>query len=309
MMIDWDHLRIVMAIHDAGSLHGAAQTLGVDRATVVRRLDALEQTLSVRLFDRRHDGCTLTLAGSEIIGTVGGIADAVAGLSRRVGQRDRAAVGAVTVALPDFVAAELLVPDLWRLREVHPDITIEFVTGYGMANLARGEADIALRNRVPEHNSLIVRRLGNAGLAFFASRSWIARNGVPADGLEGGDVVLPADSAMRLPMFAAAASVVKHSRLVLRTGDMPTSMAAAVAGIGIALLPCMLGMRHAELVAVPPGLVATTNQYLVTHRDLRRQERVRAVSRFIVETLARHRDVIAGTDLSVAEPGSITPVA
>jgi DNA-binding transcriptional LysR family regulator len=56
---------------------------------------------------------------------------------------------------------------------------IEFVTGYGIANLARGEADIALCNRLPDHNSLVVRRLGTAGLAFFASRAWIARNGVP----------------------------------------------------------------------------------------------------------------------------------
>src|SRR5690606_28787593 len=112
------------------------------------------------------------------------------------------------------------------------------------------------------------RRLGTAGLAFFASRSWIARNGVPAGGLAGCEVILPAESAMRLPMFAAAAGIAEHSRLVLRTGDILTSMAAAVAGIGIALLPCMLGMRHAELVAVPPGLVATTDQYLVSHRDL-----------------------------------------
>lgn len=100
-----------------------------------------------------------------------------------------------------------------------------------MANLARGEADIALRNRLPDHNSLVVRRLGTAGLAFFASRTWIARNGVPAGGLAGCDVILPAESAMRLPMFAKAAGVAEHSHLVLRTGDMPTSMAAAVADL------------------------------------------------------------------------------
>lgn len=300
MTIDWDHLRIVEAIQGAGSLHGAAQALALDRATVVRRLDALEHALGARLFERRREGCTLTAAGAEIIGTVGGIAEAVADLSRRVAHRDRTTQAAVTVALPDFVAAELLVPELWRLREVHPGLAVEFVTSYSMANLARGEADIALRNRPPDHNTLVVRRLGSAGFAYFASSDYLSRRGVPEPGLEGHDVVLLAEAAMRLPMFAAATPWAEGARVVLRTGDIASSAAAAVAGVGIALLPCTVAARRAELMAVAPGIVATTDHYLVTHRDLRRQARIRAVLDFVVDVLNRHRSAIAGSDLTVA---------
>lgn len=79
-MLEWDHLPIVLAIHRGGSMQSAADTLAIDRATVLRRLDALEARLGARLFDRRRDGCVLTRAGLDIIGTVEGIAEAMTAL-------------------------------------------------------------------------------------------------------------------------------------------------------------------------------------------------------------------------------------
>jgi DNA-binding transcriptional LysR family regulator len=141
-MLEWDHLRIVLAIHRGGSMQSAADALAIDRATVLRRLDALEARLGARLFDRRRDGCVLTRAGLDIIGTVEGIAEAMTALEHRVGGDARRAEGVVTVTVPEFFAVKVLAPALPRLRASHPGITVEVATGHSFLNLARGEADI-----------------------------------------------------------------------------------------------------------------------------------------------------------------------
>ncbi len=92
-MLEWDNLRYMLAIHRRGSMQAAADELGIDRATVLRRLDALEAGLKVRLFDRGREGCEITPAGQEILGTVEGIEQAMTSLAHRVRGRDEAAEG------------------------------------------------------------------------------------------------------------------------------------------------------------------------------------------------------------------------
>ena len=111
-MLEWDHLRVVLAVHRGGSMQAASQLLSIDRATVLRRLDSLEARLGARLFERRRDGCVLTRAGLEIIATAEGIEQAMTALEHRVHGEDRRAEGVVTVTVPEFFAVKVLVPAL-----------------------------------------------------------------------------------------------------------------------------------------------------------------------------------------------------
>lgn len=301
-MIDWDHLRIVLSIHERGSLQGAAEALGLDRATVVRRLDVLEARLGARLFERRSDGCTPTSAGAEVIETAGPIAAEIAGLRNRVSGSDRRLEGIVRVAVPDFLATALLIPNLPAFLCNHPSLGVELITGYGMSNLVQGEADIALRNRRPEQNTLVARRLGDGGLAFFASHDYLAQRGTPEADFRGHDMILLPEAAMRLAMFEQAARLASAGNVVLRVGDMPAALAAVRSGLGMALLPCILAHGVGDIVPVAPGVVVRTESYLVTHRDLRRHARIRAVGDFLARTLASHAAAIAGEDLAIAAP-------
>lgn len=302
--MDWDSLRVVLAIRDGGSLLAAAQALGWDRATVVRRLDGLETRLGTRLFDRRHDGCLLTQAGEEIISTIEGIAGAVTSLERRVAGADRAPRGVVKVAMPDFLAVKLVVPALGRLRERHPDIELEILTGYSVLNLVQGEAEIAMRNQRPTQQSLIARRLADGAIAFFASRGYLARRGTPDGTLAGHDVVLPYQQALALPLFGQAGEIAAAARCVLRA-DVMTALAAVRDGEALAVLPSAAVVGEPELVPVWPGVIARPELYLVTHAALKRQRRIRVVMDFLVAAVTAHEAEMSCRGAPVFDP--LTP--
>src|SRR4029079_13858253 len=192
----------VLAVHRSGSMQAASQLLDVDCATVLRRLDALEARLGARLYERRRDGCVRTRAGLEIIATVEGIEQAMTALEHRVHGEDRRAEGVVTVTVPEFFAVKFLIPALPRLRRAHPGLTVEVRTGHGFLNLARGEADIALRNRRPDHNSLVSRRVGTVAIALYATERYLAQRGAVTGGdFHGHDLILFDDSLSGMPGF------------------------------------------------------------------------------------------------------------
>lgn len=297
-MIDWDHLRIVLAIRNGGSLQAAAIALNLDRATVVRRLEALEAGLGARLFDRRRDGCVLTKAGVEIIATVETISASVTELQNRVGGADLAARGTVTVTMAEFMAVNVVIPELPRFRAMHPDVTIRITTGFDFLNLAQGEADIALRNRRPDQNTLVARRIGTAGMAFYASMTFLEERGMPDGGFAGYDVIVPDEEILRLPLFGRGAEIASSGRSFVRINDLGTAVAAARSGLGLALLPCAAVIQHPDLVPVAPGLVAQNESFLVTHRDLRRHGRIRVVADFLVRLHAEKEAAISGRDIA-----------
>jgi molybdate transport repressor ModE-like protein len=300
-MLEWNHLRIVLAIHRKGSMQGAAEALGIDRATVLRRLDALEARLKATLFDRRHDGCVLTEAGHAIIATVEGIEQAMTAIEHRVAGRDREAEGVVTLALPEFLATKMLAPELSGFAKLHPAVTIEVQTGNSFLNLTRGEADIALRNRRPDHNSLVSRRAGAASLGYFASRDYLASRGDPARGLADHDFIVFDASLSGVPSFAKMEDIARRGRIVMRSNEIMPMLAAAKAGLGLAFLPC-IAARGEDLELVAPGIVAERDMFLVTHRDLLKRARVRLVFDFLVRICAENAAALSGKPAAAPLP-------
>lgn len=298
-MLEWDYLRVVLAVHRGGSMQAAAEQLHIDRATVLRRLDALETRLGAKLFDRRRDGCTLTRSGLDIIGTIEGIAEAMTALENRVGGEAKRAEGLVTVTVPEFFAVHVLLPELPRLRAAHPGLTIEVRTGHGFLNLARGEADIALRNRRPDHNSLVARRVGTVAIALYASRSYLAARGAPQGSFAGHDLVLFDESLAGMPGAAWMTGQIGGAHVALRSNEILPLVAAARSGAGIAMLPAITAARDAELEPVAPGIIGKPEIFLITHRELRRRARVRVVFDFIVRLCIERAADLVGT--AVAE--------
>ena len=311
-MLEWDHLRVVLAVHRSGSMQAASLLLEVDRATVLRRLDALEARLGARLFDRRRDGCVLTRAGLEIIATVEGIEHAMTALEHRVRDEDRRAEGVVTVTVPEFFAVKVLVPALPRLSRAHPGLTVEVRTGHGFLSLARGEADIALRNRRPEHNSLVSRRVGAVAIALYASRAYLDARGTPDDGnYSGHDVILFDESLAGMPGYDWVEQRTAGARIAMRSNEILPLVAAARAGAGIAYLPSIAAFGEPDLVPIAPGIIGKPEIFLITHRDLRRRARVRVAYDFIVRLCTEQAAALAGRTVAEAFPDGLpaTPVS
>jgi DNA-binding transcriptional LysR family regulator len=304
-MAEWDHMRIALAIHRTGSMQGAADMLRIDRTTVLRRLDAMEQQMGVRLFERRSDGCVLTKSGEEVVGTAESIEASMALLGHRVGGNSSVAEGKVIVTVPEFFAAKILIPALPKLHRDFPGIEVKVHCGNQFLNLLRGEADIGLRNKWPEQNTLIAKKAASVGYAFYASRDYLAARGTPDGSLAGHDMILLDESLSAMVGYDRMMELASAGTVVMRSNEILPMAAAAAAGLGIAYLPCMAAYGHESLAGVWPGLIGGLRDvFLVMPEDLRHQARVRAVYDFMADLCHEFGPVMAGRDVSDAFPPS-----
>ena len=291
--MDWDDLRIGLAIARSGSLSAAARTLGLNHATVWRRLKGLETALAVRLFDRRAEGYVATAAGDELRRAAEIMEMAINDLDLRITGRDLRLTGTVRLSTLDSIAWTMLGPHLARLRQLHPGIIVEVGINNALANLTRRDADIVLRATDTPQETLVGQRLAEAAMAVYASPDYLARNPAGAEWAHH-DWVAP-DESMAHTHFGRFIAREAAGREVLRADTVMGLQAAAAAGIGVTTLPCFLGDADPRLVRVAPPIPELTHGiWLLTHEDLKGSARVRAVLDFLGAAIRADRRRLAG---------------
>src|SRR5262245_35865223 len=157
--IDWDQVRVFLAVARAGQLAGAAARLGLDVSTVSRRLDRLEDELGVHLFDRTRDGTIATAAAEAMLPAA---EDMERGLAMFAAARDAietTAEGLVRMTAPPGIADSFIAPLLARFHRKYPRVVVELDASVGYADLTRREADLALRGMRPRSGDLIAVKL------------------------------------------------------------------------------------------------------------------------------------------------------
>jgi DNA-binding transcriptional LysR family regulator len=282
-------LRFVLAVADAGGLSAAARSLRVDTATVARRLDALETDLRCKLFHRSRQGLKPSPAGAKLLAHARRIDDEVRALGFELSAEDRGLAGTVVITATEPIAAGLVVPALDAFHARHPGIAIELVTDIRALDLSRREADIALRLVRPEAGDLRIRRLGAVGYALYAGPGYLGRHGKPdaADGLAGHALIdWPLDYTV-IPQVPWLRRVGSKATVVLRSSSAMTRLAAAVADVGVALLPRVIGDADPRLVRVASETPPPQDLWLATHRDLAAVPRIRAVLTFLTDAAKR----------------------
>jgi DNA-binding transcriptional LysR family regulator len=234
-MIDWQDLLHFAALARTGSLSAAARELGVDHATVGRRIAALERSLDLRLIDRRPRTSPLTADGRAIAELVAGMEENVEAIRRYSKSAVAGLSAAVKVSAPPSIAAHLLAPKATLFREEHPDITLTIAGVTRRAALNYGEADIAVRMTRPEESDLLVRRIGVMRFGLYAIPS-VAQ--VP----ERDWVFIGYDAAMEhLTQQTWLRSLLEGRPIVFRATDVFGQLEAARAGLGVVALPAFLG--------------------------------------------------------------------
>lgn len=299
--LDLDDLRLLAALSGAGSLAGAARALRVNHASAWRRLGALERRLGVRLFERGRTGYGPTPAGVEAIAVAGRVLSDLVDLDRKLAGRDVRPSGTVRLTTTETLLS-LVMPAIASLRTVHPGILVEIITSDAFFTLSRRDADIALRPAAAAPEGLVARRLGEIASAVYGAQGYLARctSADPADH----DWIAPDDGLSHLGSSRWMAAAVPATRVVARASSLPGLAAAARAGIGLAPLPCFIGdvdpalMRHA-----PPLADMASHLWLITHPDLRRTARVRAVLDHLAEALAPSRALLEGRAPQVSPDG------
>jgi DNA-binding transcriptional LysR family regulator len=286
--VDWDDVRVLLALLRAKNLHDAGARLGIDASTVSRRLSSLEEKIDARLFTRTRDGLQATAAAERLRSHAENMEAEAAALlqATRAGEKTS---GIVRVATTEAFARMLVTEGLLNVRTQHPDLVIELLSGNHPVDLARGEADIALRLAALRQPALRARCVATMGVALFAAPAYLRARGQvrTVAALRGHDVLLPTGELSRLPearWLGSRPSV----HVVFRSNSMPALVAAAMAGHGLVPLP--LGWGDSEptlerafvLEAVPSRKV-----WLVTHESARDRPAVEVVAREVASILSR----------------------
>jgi DNA-binding transcriptional LysR family regulator len=206
-------------------------------------------------------------------------------LQRRIEGLDERPTGLVRIASTDSLAIDFVIPAVARLHEAYPDVRVEIKAGIEMLNLAKRQADIALRTIKPDNPDLLVRRLVSWPIGLFASRQYLERRGTPTPGrgFVGHDIVAFQAHVDAGERYSLAQETVPDARIVASANSSLLVRTAVAAGLGLGELPLHMGER-AGLVQVWPQRTRshTYDVWLVTHKDLRHTARVSKVIEYLV---------------------------
>ena len=294
----WDDVRFFLAVARAGSLSGAARVLGVGHVTVGRRITLLERRLGVTLLHRTPDGFAVTAAGDAVLRQCIAMENAALDLERVAAGRDSLAAGSVRLTATEALARQIIAPAIAELRKSHPDLRIDLAVGVRSLDIARREADLAVRVGRPSGSGLVCRKLGDVGYSLYASRSYLATYRLPQRGKGLADqhlITFTGAPAATSPFFMNER--LEGARIALRCDNPLIQLQAAANGIGIAELACFLGDECADLVRIWPDEVpALRAVWLVTHEDSRRSARIRVASSAIGDVFRRQRKILRNGD-------------
>jgi DNA-binding transcriptional LysR family regulator len=276
-VLDWNDLRHFVVLAREGTLSAAARALGVDHATVARRVAALEASTALKLVDRRARSYALTEDGRRIAAAAGPMEEIAFAVERAMQAAKPGISGEVSISAPPSLANALIAPRLIELRRMHPNIFIKLIGEKRSASLNRREADLALRLSRPDENGLIARKIGHFGFSLYGAPSYLKETPPHAFAFIAYDASM--DEAPQQQWLKAIAG---NRAVVLRTSDLENQAAAARAGVGLAALPHFLGDRDDGLASHDVGgKQVGRDVWLVVHRDLRRAPAVRVVMEFL----------------------------
>lgn len=286
--IDWDGFRYFIAAAETGSLTAAAKKLGSNQPTVGRHINALEDALGTKLFQRTVKGLILTEEGEYVFEQSQFIQSSVIKIQRKSQGEDEAYNGTVRLALPEGLCLEILTPLLPQFYNEYPNINLILNVSSSSANLMQGEADIAIRLFRPKDVNLVAKSLGLMTLGLFASTDYIKIHGTPTTekDLIKHRFIAYSEQLSNLPENQWLLNHSELSSQILYSDNTTTRLRATIAGVGISIQPNIFSQTNSQLVPLLKNIELPSHEvWLVYHNDLRHLGRIRAVVKFISSIL------------------------
>lgn len=272
--MQWDDIRVFLAVARGAGLTGGARLLNSSAQTVGRRIAALEEAVGAALFVRGPTGYSLTEDGRALLADAERIEEDVARFRANASGRSSALAGTVRVAAPENFVTELLVPALGPFLARHPDLRLEFITGIAPVSMVRGDADLAIRLVRPDHGEVTVRQIGTMLNSLYASGEYLDRDPTArATPLKAARLVGWDGAHAHLPAARWLAAHIDRRPDVTFT-TLAAQRAATAVGLGVGFLPCFLG---AGLERLPCDEPLSEPIWLVSHSGSVSADRVRVV--------------------------------
>jgi molybdate transport repressor ModE-like protein len=292
--MDWDNLRIFLAIARAGQILSAAKALHLNHATVARRLDALEETLGTRLFERRTTGAILTAAGEKLLIRV----ERMESELLQADTASNAIDGIVRVGAPDGFGTFHLAPHLARLANQHPQLTIQLVPLPRTFSLSRREADIIVTIERPKLGRAIIKKLTDYSLSVYASKAYLDKTGLIRErsDLENRLFITYVEDIAYSRALDYTADLAKLMPRHYECGSVIAQMEAVRAGEGVGILHDYAAAGYKDLVRILPEMQFNRTYWLMSHPDTHDTRRVAEVYRGIVQSVdERRREFVSAT--------------
>jgi len=294
--MNWSDIKFFNAVAKARSIRGAAIKMRISHSTVSRRINELEKSLEVRLFERLRDGYFLTETGEAFYKVSQDFDEGFYKLERIVLDNSATLTGEIRVTMPD-IYAKLLMDDFCEFSNTYPCVDLKIIPSYNVLNISQREADIALRvidKNVPEH--LVGRELIAHTLAPYASKDYIDKHSplntsTSVTWIGWNDTSSNPGWIKKTPL---PDSSVKHC-----ITNVLIQLEAAKSGMGVAFLPCFLGDAEPSLCRIPESTpIASGSVWILTHPDIRYSMRIKLFMRFLADAIDNHSGLILG-DLTV----------
>ena len=277
-MFDWDDLRIFLAAARAGSLGAAGQKVGVDAATVGRRIARLETALKSTLLIRSRAGLQLTAAGAQLL-EAASQAEAAMERVRWTASRDLVS-GTVRISAAEGFGAVVLAPALPRLAAQRPDLRVELAATSGFLSPSRREVDMAITLSAPDAHRLVVEPLTNYQLALYAAPDYLQRRGEPAavSDLGGHQVIGYVQDLIYASELRYLEEISPGLAPTLASSSIQAQREMIRAGGGVGVLPCFMAEGLTRII---PQVLLQRRFWLSTHADVHNTARLRAIQQWL----------------------------
>ncbi|MDQ6432482.1 LysR family transcriptional regulator [Mesorhizobium sp. LHD-90] len=293
--MNWDDVRIFLAVARAGQILGAARRLELNHATVSRRIAALEEALRTKLFRRLTTGSELTPAGERFLAVAERMeAEMIVARAEVAGEGD-AVSGTVRIGAPDGFGVAFLAPRLGAVTELYPELKIQLVPVPRSFSLSRREADIAITTERPSEGRLVAAKLVDYTLGLFCAKTYAEKHGLPQNtaDLAAHRLVGYVHDLVINPTLDYAAEFSRDWNAGFEISSALGQAEAVRAGAGIGILHTFVARAMTELVSVAAIAPIRRAYWLVYHEQMRGLSRIQAVAGFIAQAVERERTLFS----------------
>ena len=289
--MDWDDVRMFLAVARTGQILAASRRLGINHATLSRRMTALKERLKARLLVRRTSGCELTSEGEIFQHAAERMETEMLRAQASVGRLDRSVAGTVRIGAPDGFGVSFLAPRLGQLIVRHPELRIQLVPVPRSFSLSQREADIAITLERPEQGRLVSAKLTDYTLGLYASKSYLDRAGAPdnVEGLKQHTRIGYVEDLIFTASLAFTNEIMRDWNASFEISTAIGQTEAVRSGVGIGILHDYIARQHPELVRILPEIGIRRAYWTTYHETARDLARVRTVVDYLQELVAADR--------------------
>jgi len=291
--LNWDDVRMFLAVARSGQILAASRRLGINHATLGRRVTALEEDLRTRLLVRRTNGCELTAEGEIFFRAAERMETEMLAAQASTGRIDTAIAGTVRIGAPDGFGVSFLASRLGRLTRRHPELKLQLVPVPRSFSLSQREADIAITIERPEQGRLVSSKLTDYTLGLYASNAYLDQAGMPhnVEDLKGHPRIGYVEDLIFSPSLNFTGEVMRDWDAGFEISSAIGQTEAVRSGAGIGILHDYVARQYPELIRVLPEIVIRRSYWTTYHETTRDLMRLRTVVAFLRELVDKERSI------------------